>query len=121
MAATDRRSAERRGRRAEALAALFLRLKLYRIRAIRYQTPVGEIDLIAQRFGRLVFVEVKQRGRGDEGDALGAVNTGRIGRAADYWLSRHPQEAEKPMQFDVIFLAPRRLPLHVRNAFTRDT
>ena len=57
----DRRLAERRGRRAETLAAWYLRLKGYRILARRYRTPVGEIDLIVRR-GRLVaFVEVKRR------------------------------------------------------------
>jgi putative endonuclease len=119
MAKTDRRAAERSGRRAEALAALFLRLKFYRIRAMRFKTPVGELDLIARHFGTLVFVEVKQRGNDSEAEALAAVNRKRIGRAADYWLMKHPEDAERPMRFDVIFLAPRRLPRHVRNAFTR--
>ncbi|HTM79441.1 MAG TPA: YraN family protein, partial [Devosia sp.] len=49
-------AAQRGGHRGEALAALFLRLQLYRIIASRYKTPVGEIDLIAERFGTIVFV-----------------------------------------------------------------
>ena len=49
------------GRWAESLAAWSLRLRGYRIVARRFRTPLGEIDLIAQR-GRLVaFVEVKAR------------------------------------------------------------
>jgi len=106
------------GQRAEMLAALLLRLKLYRIVARRFKTPVGEIDLIAQRFGVTVFVEVKARQRSDaEGEALLAVNRSRIVRAAQYWLARHSGLAETPFRFDVIFLAPRRWPRHVINAF----
>lgn len=111
-------AAQSAGQRAEMLAALLLRLKLYRIVARRFKTPVGEIDLIAQRFGVTVFVEVKARQRSDaEGEALLAVNSSRIVRAAQYWLARHPRLAETPFRFDVIFLAPRRWPRHVINAF----
>jgi putative endonuclease len=114
----ERRRAERRGRRAEALAALFLRLKLYSIREKRYKTPVGEIDLIASRFGTTVFVEVKARSiRGSEAAALQAVGTSRITRAAQYYLARHPALADTPLRFDVIFVAPRAWPRHVTNAF----
>ena len=106
------------GHRGEALAAWFLRLKFYRIVARRYKTPVGEIDLIAARFGTTVFVEVKARTQTSaEAEALEAVNTSRIARAAQYWLAKHPAQAETPFRFDVIFLAPRSWPRHVVNAF----
>ena len=106
------------GHRGEALAALFLRLKLYRILSRRYKTPVGEIDLIARRFGVTVFVEVKAR-------ASSAARPRRWRRsippascrAAQYWLARHPAKAETPFRFDVIFLAPWAWPRHVINAF----
>jgi putative endonuclease len=114
-----RLAAERQGRRAEALAALWLQAHLYRIRERRLRTPVGEIDLIAERFGTTVFVEVKARGaREDVAEALGKVNRQRLVRAAQYYLSRHPALAATPLRFDVIFLAPRSLPRHLRNAFT---
>ncbi len=106
------------GHRGEALAAWFLRLQFYRIIERRYKTPVGEIDLIAQRFGTTVFIEVKARAsRAGYADALEAVNTSRISRAAQYWLAKHPAQAETPFRFDVIFLAPRSWPRHVINAF----
>ena len=63
---SDRRlKAERQGRRGETLAALYLQAQLYQIVARRFKTPVGEIDLIAERFGTTVFVEVKARGRAE--------------------------------------------------------
>ena len=111
-------AAELVGHRAEEWAASFLNLKLYRIVARRYKTPVGEIDLIVERFGVTVFVEVKARRRFEsEAEALEAVNVSRIVRASEYWLARHPEKAATPLRFDVIFLARLRWPRHLVNAF----
>ena len=113
-----RQGAETWGRHGETLAAWYLRLKGYRILATRLKTPVGEIDLIASRWGTTVFVEVKsRRSATQERDALLAVNQHRIVRAAEYYVSRHPSLATRPLRFDVIFLAPRMWPRHVMNAF----
>ncbi|MFC3704203.1 YraN family protein [Devosia honganensis] len=116
---TERRlAAQRSGGRGEALAALFLQMRFYRIRDRRFKTPVGEIDLVAEKGDAIVFVEVKTRLRpGDEAMALEAVNRARIVRAAQYWLARHPAENGRDFRFDVIFLAPRRWPRHLINAF----
>ncbi len=116
-----RRLAHLWGHRGEALGALFLQAKLYTIRDRRFKTPVGEIDLVVEKSGTIVFVEVKTRGRnGDEGTALAAVNQSRISRAAQYWLARHPDEMGKDFRFDVILLAPGRWPRHLINAFPAD-
>lgn len=117
-ASGTRRFHERAGRRGEAWAALFLQLKRYRILARRVKTPVGEIDLIAQRGDLVVFVEVKARGFShQEAEALAAVNRRRIVRAAQLWLSRHPDLATRSLRFDVIFLAPFAWPRHIQAAF----
>lgn len=118
-AKTPRQRAERDGRRAEALAALYLQAQFFRILYRRYKTPVGEIDLVARRGDWTVFVEVKRR-RSPAGEeaALEAVNRRRLVRAADYFRMRHPALADRPMRFDVIFLAPGRWPRHVKNAFS---
>jgi putative endonuclease len=105
------------GHRAEALAALLLRCKLYRIVERRYKTPMGEIDLVAERWGTTVFVEVKSRSRASEEEAMLAINRSRITRAAQHWLAHHPAKAETDFRFDVILLAPGRWPRHVVNAF----
>jgi putative endonuclease len=57
----SRRAAERVGRRAEAIAALWLQLRGWRIVARRWQAPASEIDLVARRGRTLLFVEVKYR------------------------------------------------------------
>jgi putative endonuclease len=117
-ASEARLRAERQGRRGEALAALWLGLQFYGILERRFKTPVGEIDLIASRFGTTVFVEVKTRGRAEAAaEALAKVNTRRLVRAAQYYLARHPRLAETPLRFDVILLAPKTPPRHLKNAF----
>lgn len=113
-----RLDAELFGRRGEDLAAWYLRLKGYRIIDRRVKTPGGEIDLVVRRFGVTAFVEVKSRmSRKEIGLALEAVNTRRIARAAEHYVSRHPALAATPLRFDVIFLAPMMWPRHVKGAF----
>jgi putative endonuclease len=113
-----RKFAEGSGRRGEAIAALYLGFKGYRIVARRVKTPVGEIDLIARRGRVTVFVEVKARSFShQEAAALAAVNHRRIVRAAQLWLGRRPDLAAGDLRFDVIFLAPFAWPRHIVNAF----
>ena len=89
--------------------------------AVRLANLAGfdaQLDLIAERFGTTVFVEVKARSFShQEADALAAVNQRRIARAAALWLTRHPARANAPLRFDVIFLAPFAWPRHIVNAF----
>ncbi len=113
-----RRRAERRGRRAERLAAWVLRFKGYRILARRYRTPVGEIDLIARRGRRIAFVEVKQRASfAEAAEAVTPAGRRRIVRAASLWLSAHPATAALDLRFDVIICVSGRLPRHIERAF----
>lgn len=117
-----RRDAERRGRRGETLAALLLRLKLYRILGRRVRTPLGEIDLVARAPSGLVcFVEVKARP--DETQASDAVMTrqqARIARAAQHYLASRPGLAAKGARFDVVSVVPGRFPRHLRDAWRLD-
>ncbi len=61
MTRETRRQAYVRGRRAEALAAWWLRLKGYRILARGFRVAAGEIDLIARRGRLIALIEVKAR------------------------------------------------------------
>ena len=118
MASADRRQAEKRGRRAEWVAAWFLRLKGYRILSRRFRTPSGEIDLIARRGNTVVFVEVKERP--EAAAAIEAVTPAarqRIARAAALWVSRHPAAATLDQRFDIVLALPGRLPRHLRSVF----
>jgi len=113
-----RRQAERRGRHAELLAALFLATKGYRPLAWRYKTPLGEIDLIVKRGDTIVFVEVKARASAaDLAHAFDPAAMRRIAAAADIWLSRHPRGHTFNQRFDLLLLAPGKLPRHIENVF----
>lgn len=122
MTHARRRGAWQRGRRAETLAAWWLRLKGYRILARGFRVGAGEIDLIARR-GRLVaLVEVKARaGLAEAGEAVSRRQKERIGRAAEAFLQRHPHLGELDLRFDVVLIAPRQWPRHISDAWREDT
>lgn len=115
--ARSRRAAERRGRSSEILAALFLRLKFYRILGRRVRTHVGEIDLVARSpTGVLCFVEVKSR-REDRAalESVGPRQRARIARAAALFIAGKNDLAHKGMRFDIVTIAP--VPRHFRDAW----
>jgi putative endonuclease len=121
MASVERRAAETRGRRAETVAAWYLRLKGYRVLARRYKTPVGEIDLVVRRGRQIAFVEVKIRATSDDGLlAVSIASRRRIARAAQLWLAAHPAAVGLGLRFDVVVAAPRRWPRHLAGAFDGD-
>lgn len=115
-----RRRAERAGRSAETLAAWVLRLKGYAIVAMRYKTPIGEIDIVARRGRLIAIVEVKHRAgnAAAHAQALEAVNTARIIGATEWFISAHPRYQGYDFRFDVISVAPGRWPHHLVNAFS---
>jgi putative endonuclease len=113
-----RQAAFRLGLSAESRAAALLIAKGYRIAARRWRSPLGEVDIVARRRRLLVFVEVKARERVD--DAAWSVTPRqqtRIVRAAEYWLAAHPSDVACDIRFDVMLVAPRRIPQHITAAF----
>lgn len=81
-------------------------LKGYRLRHRRWRGPGGEIDLVLERGGIVVFVEVKTRSSVSFGGAAAAVDRDkreRIVRAASAYLSRFGLW-ESPSRFDVVTL-----------------
>ncbi len=118
MTRERRRRAYGRGRRAEATAAWWLRLKGYRILARGFRAPGGEIDLIARRGRVLAFVEVKARpSLGQARESLTPRQRRRIERAAAIFLQRHPALSGFDLRFDVVLLAPRHRPHHLEDAW----
>jgi putative endonuclease len=110
-----RQRAERNGRRAETLAAWWLRLKGYAILARRVRTPLGEVDLVARRGGTLVFVEVKARtAAGDAAFALDDYRLRRVAAAAEALAPRYLRQNDD-MRIDAVVITPGRLPVHMVN------
>jgi putative endonuclease len=119
MPEDDRRRAARAfGMRAETLATLWLRARLYTILDRNYRVQGGEIDIVARRGTVVVFVEVKARPTLDAAAiAIGPQKRRRIARAVDRWRATHPWATRYTLRGDAIFVAPGRLPLHLENAF----
>jgi putative endonuclease len=114
----ERVAAFRLGLSAESRAAMFLVAKAYRIVARRWKTPFGEVDIVARRRRALVFVEVKARERLDDAaEAVTERNKSRIVGAAEFWLAQHPHDVNAEIRFDVILVAPGKIPRHIANAF----
>ena len=113
----NRRAAERGGRRAERLAAWWLRLKGWRILAIRARTPVGEVDLVARRGRVLAFVEVKARAtEADAAIALDDWRLKRVARAAEALAPRYARPGDT-IRIDAMFMIARSWPRHVANVW----
>lgn len=102
-----RRAAERRGLDAESRAASALAERGWTVLARRVRTPVGELDLIAEREGLLAFVEVKARpSLAEAAVAVSPRQRARIVAAAEAWLAGHSGHGAAGMRFDVLLVAP---------------
>ncbi len=113
----NRRDAERGGRRAEWLAALWLRLKGWTILAQRVRTPLGEVDLVARRGRTLAFVEVKARASAAEAElALDEYRLRRVAAAAEALAQRYGRPGDD-LRVDAVFIVRRRLPRHLVNVW----
>ena len=122
MKSHDRRQARRRGKMAETLAAVWLRLKFYRILARGVSggrgSGAGEVDIVARRGKVVAFIEVKSRPSPTEAaESLGPAQRRRIERAAGAFLARRPDLAGCHVRFDAILMVPGRLPRHIPDAW----
>lgn len=119
---SSRHRALRRGRFGESLCRWHLRLRGWRIVAVDWRCPSGEIDILARRFGVLAVIEVKSRG--DLARAAGSLlprQRRRIARAAAAFLTTRPDLADLALRFDVMLVTPRRLPRHLADAWRSET
>lgn len=112
-----RQAAERKGRRGEALAAWYLRLKGWSVLARRVKTPRGEVDLVVRRGRTLAFVEVKwRRSAAERALAIDARRLARVAAAAAALAPRYARGGED-IRIDVVLMAPGCWPVHLANAW----
>lgn len=111
------------GRKAESAAEQYLRRQGYRIRERNVRSSYGELDLVVERAGVLVFVEVKARRTDSYGGAPYAVDVRkqtRIIRLAAQYLARHGL-TDQSCRFDVLLYAGDSVEQstieHIENAF----
>ena len=115
-----RQKAERAGRRAEAWAALYLRLTGHQILAQRFKTRSGEIDLVASRGHTVVFIEVKQRARAEHSiDPVTARSEERIIRAGEIFLTQNNRYIEEgyALRYDIVIVTGRWSIVHQKDMF----
>ena len=96
-----------RGRTGESAAAKFLERRGYRIVAYNYRTRLGEIDLIAEDRGTVVFIEVKARATdrfGGPGEAVTPAKQARIARLAQQFLTAR-RLGDRPCRFDAVLIS----------------
>ena len=85
------------GRRAEDAAADFLVVKGCTIVSQNWRTPRCEIDIIAERAGRLYFCEVKYRRTVNQGRGLDYITIKKLAQmrfAAESWVHRYGWRGE---------------------------
>jgi putative endonuclease len=110
------------GRQAEEAAARWLEARGLRVLARNHATRRGEVDLVCDDAGTVVFVEVRSRTSAAFGSPALTVDAGKARRvvaAATDWAVRHGG-LDRAMRFDVVAVdlsggAPRFD--HIRGAF----
>ena len=116
---TEKTNLRRLGAEYEEKAAACLEKAGYRILEHNFRAPRGEIDLVAEEGGYLVFIEVKYRSSNRSGfsaEAVGPAKQKRILAAALYYLAVHRLPESTPVRFDVVAIDGGRVRL-IRNAF----
>ncbi|MEW6440303.1 MAG: YraN family protein [bacterium] len=111
-----------RGKEGEALAARFLQQKGFRIRGRNFRTRFGEIDIVAEDQGQIVFVEVRSLGpsrRHLPEETIQLKKQQRLSRTALLYLRAHRLE-DRTARFDVVAVEEEgagRILRHVPDAF----
>jgi putative endonuclease len=126
VATSSRQAARRRGLDAERLAALWLRLKGYRVLARGFSIGrgrgAGEVDLIVRRGRTIAFVEIKARATlAEAAAAISPAQRNRIVRAAHAFLAGRSDLAAYTVRFDAVLIAGGKLPRHISDAWRMDT
>ena len=92
------------GDKGEGIAAKFLRKEGLEVLAVNYWAKAGEIDIVAEDAGTLVFVEVKTRsseGRGMPEEAINLRKIRKLTRLAQRYIKTKALSGKKA-RFDVV-------------------
>jgi len=92
------------GKRGERYAAQYLTERGYAIRTRNWRCPVGEIDLVTEKEGKLILVEVRTR-RGDRlgtpEESITPTKRARLIAAAQTYLDEQGQ-TDRDWRIDVV-------------------
>jgi len=107
------------GKAYEDEAVKHLESKGFAIIQRNFWCKIGEIDIIAQKDGYIIFIEVKYRKNKTKGEPWEAVNykkQQKIKNIARYYLMLHHYQENTPCRFDVVTILGDQLYLY-ENAF----
>ena len=99
----------RLGAEAETIACQFLIDQGMQFKNRNYRTRRGEIDLIMQSSGCLIFVEVKYRKHNSYGTSAESITHGKCQKiiaAAKEYLVTHGYQEDTCMRFDAVLITP---------------
>ena len=106
------------GTKGEEKAIKILKKEGYKIIEKNYRNPFGEIDIIAEEDGYLVFVEVKKRNTATYGDPFQAIDTKKkkhMIKSAMFYMKDH-KCFDKRVRFDVVGIAGESIKI-IKHAF----
>ncbi len=92
------------GAKGEAIALRYLKSRGYRILECNYRITLGEIDIIAEQGGDLVFIEVKTRSDthfGSPFDSVTSAKQRQLSKVALEYMGKHDLH-NRPARFDVV-------------------
>ncbi|MFW5642819.1 MAG: YraN family protein [Alkalispirochaeta sp.] len=114
-------SSSRRGRHAEERAATYLESQGYKILQRNFRTPRGEVDIICEAPGTIVFVEVKGWSTyhfAELEHGISPKKQRRIIGAARHFMHGRNDSREISVRFDVLFLGGTDRSIeHIQGAF----
>lgn len=112
MAASKKRQSQKIGILGEEVVAAWLTAQGWNVLHSRWRCRWGELDLIMQGEGMLIFVEVKTRSARswDSGGLLAITpqKQGKLWQAAEMFLGEFPQWVDVPCRFDLALVRCRR-------------
>lgn len=106
------------GKKGEIKAVLFLKQHSYKILETNFKNKIGEIDIIAEKDGVIVFIEVKNRSTYRFGRPIEAVDfrkQNKIKKVAEIYLMIK-NKYYNDVRFDVVEVSNDNLE-HIENAF----
>ena len=108
------------GAAAEDRALAYLQAQGLKLLARNVRAPGGELDLVMLHGAVLALIEVRARSASAFASAAESVDVRkqrRIILAAQHYLSRHPEHAQRAVRFDVIAFEGDAPPQWIRAAF----
>lgn len=111
-----------KGQKGEDRASAYLKSRGFSILERNFTSPMGEIDIIALKDRRLIFVEVRARhsmSRGTPAQSITIFKKRRIVKTAQFYIKCHMHYAQMPIRFDFIGIENDKLS-HIENFISED-